>query len=334
MSRWLRILPPLAVIVVAAASFALSYVALRDVSAHVGAVPAAMAWLVPIVIDGGVIGGSAVIWAQASDGGRRRLFPFLFVGALVAVSVVVNVNHASDVPLAQAIAALPPLVLLGSLELAAAQLKRTRELAEDGATREQAAAEAAAEAAERLAAAERQAAGAAAERDALRQELDEAESTHATELAELGDQLAAEAAARAQAQAHVTELSAARKGATEVADSSRELAAVAAPAPNGSSNGNGNGSTQAARPATTPQQPAQPAADAPDSPLLADAVARVTARHDHDLAQLSTRDAATEIFQLYTELGGDPMDRTLTSDLALALDSSPGYVRNVLRDMR
>ena len=120
----LRTLPALATITVGAASFALSYVALSEVSAEVGAVPGYMAWLVPIVIDGGIIAGSAVIWDQSRDSVRRQVFPFLFVAALVVVSVVVNINHAADNLLAQGIAALPPLALLGSLELVATQHRR------------------------------------------------------------------------------------------------------------------------------------------------------------------------------------------------------------------
>jgi hypothetical protein len=116
-----RVLPTAASLVVAAASFALSYVALRDVAAEVEAVPAYLAWLVPIVIDGGVICGSVVIWADSQRSTKRHLLPFFVVGALVVVSVVVNTAHAGPSLLAKGIAALPPLVLLATLELVAAQ---------------------------------------------------------------------------------------------------------------------------------------------------------------------------------------------------------------------
>lgn len=124
--KWLtRVLPSLASLVVGAASFALSFVALSEVAASSGAVPAAMSWLVPVVIDGGIIGGSAVIWANSYQQRRRELFPFAFVTALVAVSVAVNVAHASAGSLlGRVIASLPPLVLLGTLELVAAQHRR------------------------------------------------------------------------------------------------------------------------------------------------------------------------------------------------------------------
>jgi len=120
--RLYRLLPALACVVVGAASFALSYVAISEVAAEVGAVPARLSWLVPVVVDGGVIGGSVVVWWAARQ--RRRLwFPLLFVSVLVVVSVVVNVAHASEVLLAQMIAALPPLVLLGTIELVAYQFR-------------------------------------------------------------------------------------------------------------------------------------------------------------------------------------------------------------------
>jgi hypothetical protein len=86
-----------------------------------------MSWLVPLVIDGGIIGGSSVIWANSYQQNKREIFPFLFVTALVLVSVVVNVSHAAaGTPLGQFISALPPLVLLGTLELVAAQHRRER----------------------------------------------------------------------------------------------------------------------------------------------------------------------------------------------------------------
>jgi len=111
-------------LIVGAASFALSYVALRDVAVEVEAVPAYLGFLVPVVIDGGVICGSAVIWSLSKSSTRRPAFPFLFVASLVLISVVVNANHAGPGVLAKGIASLPPLILLGTLELVASQGRR------------------------------------------------------------------------------------------------------------------------------------------------------------------------------------------------------------------
>jgi hypothetical protein len=124
MQSFRRLLAAVACLVVGAASFALSFVALRDVAVAVGAVPAELGWLVPIVIDGGMICGSAIIWSHSKEQAHRPYFPFFFVAALVVMSVVVNVNHAGPALIAKVIAALPPLILLGTLELVAAQGRR------------------------------------------------------------------------------------------------------------------------------------------------------------------------------------------------------------------
>jgi len=124
MQGFRRFMAAAASVVVGAASFALSFVALRDVSVQLEAVPPSLGWLVPIVIDGGVICGSAVIWSLSHEQRRRPVFPFLFVGSLVIVSVVVNAAHAGPTVLAKLIASLPPLILLGTLELVAAQGRR------------------------------------------------------------------------------------------------------------------------------------------------------------------------------------------------------------------
>lgn len=154
MQRFRSLLAAFACLVVGVASFALSYVALSEVAVRVAAVPAGLGWLVPIVIDGGVICGSAIIWSLSVESARRPVFPFLFVGALVLVSVVVNVAHAGPTLLAKSIAALPPLILLGTLELVASQGRRLSEAAKSAAAVKEAE-RVALEEAERRAAAER-----------------------------------------------------------------------------------------------------------------------------------------------------------------------------------
>jgi hypothetical protein len=134
MQQFRRWIAAVSCLIVAGASFALSYVALRDVAASIGAVPAHLAWLVPIVIDGGIMCGSAVIWSASKEDGKRPVFPFLFVGSMVSISVVVNASHAADVLLAKVIAALPPLILLGTLELVASQGRKLAATSNDGAS--------------------------------------------------------------------------------------------------------------------------------------------------------------------------------------------------------
>jgi hypothetical protein len=122
--RFTRHLPSLAAIIVGLASFSLSFVALRDVSVRLHAVPGYMGWLVPIVVDAGAVSGSAIIWAASFQPSARLRFPYAFVAALVAISVIINIAHAGPSVLAKGIAALSPLVLLGSLELVAGQHRR------------------------------------------------------------------------------------------------------------------------------------------------------------------------------------------------------------------
>lgn len=124
MQNFRRFLAAFSCLIVGASSFALSFVAIRDVSIAVGAVPEYLGFLLPVVIDGGIICGSAVIWSLSRESTRRPLFPFIFVGLLVLVSVLINTNHAGPTLLAKVIAALPPLILLGTLELVAAQGRR------------------------------------------------------------------------------------------------------------------------------------------------------------------------------------------------------------------
>jgi hypothetical protein len=121
-------LPPFAAFVVAAAAFTLSFVALSEVSVEVAAVPAHLSWLVPIVVDGGILAGSASLWAASYRQRKRDVSAYATVIILLGFSVVVNASHAGDTILAKAIASLPPLVLLATLELVAsghrAQLPR------------------------------------------------------------------------------------------------------------------------------------------------------------------------------------------------------------------
>ena len=124
--KFRRMMASLACVIVGGASFALSYVALSEVAVREQAVPGALGWLVPIVVDGGVICGSAIIWSQSKSTSARPVFPFMFVGTLVVISVIVNASHAGPSILAKGIASLPPLVLLGTLELVASQGRRDR----------------------------------------------------------------------------------------------------------------------------------------------------------------------------------------------------------------
>jgi hypothetical protein len=111
-------------VIVGAGSFALSFVAQKEVAIELSAVPAGLAWLVPIVVDGGIICGSATIWSRSTEDTKRPVFAYAFVTALLLMSVVINVAHAGTTPLAKVIAGSMPLILLGTLELVAAGGRR------------------------------------------------------------------------------------------------------------------------------------------------------------------------------------------------------------------
>lgn len=118
MRRLTAILPSFCLLLVGAASFAISYNTLRLEAIRVQAISGGWpSYLMPIVLDGAVVSGSAVLWKASHEQRKRPVFPFLFVGALVILSVLVNISHAGPAPLAKLIASLPPLVLLGCLEL-------------------------------------------------------------------------------------------------------------------------------------------------------------------------------------------------------------------------
>lgn len=133
MKAILRAVPTLMLIVVGSTSFLLSYVAIRDVSIALGAVPANLAWAVPVCIDGGILAGSAAIWSSSYQRKRRDPLAFITVAVLLATSVIINTQHAGTETLGKWIAALPPLILLACLEIVAAGHRRSMEDADSSA---------------------------------------------------------------------------------------------------------------------------------------------------------------------------------------------------------
>lgn len=311
----LNALPAIATLTVGAASFALSYVALSEVAAEVGAVPAHMSWLVPIVIDGGIIAGSAVIWDQSRDGRRRQVFPFLFVAALVIVSVIVNVNHAAANLLAQGIAALPPLVLLGSLEIVASQHRR-RHLSELVANSTAAGQEAAAPAAPAR-----------------------AQSTAQTGVAPAPAAAPAVAPAPASAPAVDTDRPVVQKKDTPTPGAPTDIAAPAARQHAREEPAQAPEPEAAAKPTKPARQPlvaATPAGEA-DLDLGADTTATdqlLDALLADVDADAPVKEAVLDVFTRFVQAGGDPYDRQVTGHLARHFDSSTGYIANVIRPVR
>ena len=118
---WPRWVAAIATFCVAIASATISFVAQSTVAAREQAVPGRLSFLVPVIIDGGVMAASAVLWAWAATGrrSRRPWLAYATAAVLLAVSTIVNLNDAGPSLLAKLIAGLPPIVLFVAVELAA-----------------------------------------------------------------------------------------------------------------------------------------------------------------------------------------------------------------------
>lgn len=111
-------------IVIAGVTFLTSFDAISDVAIATGAVSPRLAWAVPLAVDGMILVGSAVAWTEAIDG-RWHPFPLAAVGGAAVLSVWANVAHAPDANLlGKSLAAVPPIALIISVELAAWQIRQ------------------------------------------------------------------------------------------------------------------------------------------------------------------------------------------------------------------
>jgi hypothetical protein len=109
------------VVALAVAGFAMSYDALHALAVDQG-VPAALAWLWPLVVDGFIVVASlCVVRAVAED--RRAAYPRVLVLAFSGISVAFNVVHAAPTLVARLVAAIPPAALVLSFELLMRQLR-------------------------------------------------------------------------------------------------------------------------------------------------------------------------------------------------------------------
>jgi hypothetical protein len=109
------------VVALAVAGFAMSYDALHALAAEQG-VPASLAWLWPLVVDGFIVVASlSVVRGVAEE--RRAIYPWTLVLAFSAISVAFNVVHAAPTLVARLVAAIPPAALVLSFELLMRQLR-------------------------------------------------------------------------------------------------------------------------------------------------------------------------------------------------------------------
>jgi hypothetical protein len=109
------------VLLLAAASFALSFEALSELAAKSGAIAPGKSWLFPLLIDGAVIIFSTAA-LRASLFGRTDWWSIGLVVTTTLASIVLNIAHAHATVSSCLVAAMPPLLLGLSYESLLRQL--------------------------------------------------------------------------------------------------------------------------------------------------------------------------------------------------------------------
>lgn len=100
-------------VLVATGSSVLSFTALADLAAKNG-VASSLAWIVPLIVDATVLGSTLAVVALAEG----KAFAWALLGLSAALSIAGNIAHAwSSGPIAIAIAAVPPILLLATTHL-------------------------------------------------------------------------------------------------------------------------------------------------------------------------------------------------------------------------
>ena len=104
---------------IAALAYVVSFEAIRAFAIETAAFPPSLAWSAPLLVDSFTTAASLVIlWRYLrGEGWREPWYAWSLVGCATGVSVALNVAHAPDRLAAQLFAALPPVALLGALEL-------------------------------------------------------------------------------------------------------------------------------------------------------------------------------------------------------------------------
>jgi Protein of unknown function (DUF2637) len=107
------------VLAIAALAYVVSFEAIRAFAIETAAFPAELAWSAPLLVDSFTTAASLVIlWRYlGGDAWSEPWYAWTLVACATAVSVALNVAHAPDRTSAQLFAALPPIALLGALEL-------------------------------------------------------------------------------------------------------------------------------------------------------------------------------------------------------------------------
>lgn len=99
----------------ALAAFGLSFEALRDLAVVSGGMNRNVAWLFPLLVDGGIIVFSLAALRASITGADKRWFMSLVI-VVTVFSVGLNIAHAKSGLLPAAIASMPPLLLFLAFE--------------------------------------------------------------------------------------------------------------------------------------------------------------------------------------------------------------------------
>lgn len=108
----------------AMAAFGLSFEALWDLAVVAGGMKREIAWLFPLIVDGGIIVFSLAALRASITGADRRWFMSLVV-IVTLFSVGLNIAHANNGWLPAAIASMPPLLLFLAFESLMRQIHDT-----------------------------------------------------------------------------------------------------------------------------------------------------------------------------------------------------------------
>lgn len=102
--------------IVATGAAALSFRGTADYAEKSHAVDPGWGWIVPLVVEAGVLTAAAIAWVRSGDGMTARVETTV-MASLLTLSVVINVAHAATTTLlGHVVAATPPLVLLVAVE--------------------------------------------------------------------------------------------------------------------------------------------------------------------------------------------------------------------------
>lgn len=112
----------------AVAGFAMSYGALHALARDSG-VPATLAWLWPLVVDGFIVVASLSVLHAVLEL-RPAAYPWALLLLFSAVSVAGNVAHGAPTPVGRLVAAVPPVALVLAFDLLMRQVRRILEPAQ------------------------------------------------------------------------------------------------------------------------------------------------------------------------------------------------------------